>query len=104
MFCRYASIRFETLRRGAKREIWIQRDICRFHGDELMVGTMSNVPVVCVDDIIEIPVNIVNAFGIVDLNSVDWFPIEFIYDPQRQLGQNCELERKDQIWCANLLI
>lgn len=93
-----AQFRFETIRTGSKRQIWIQRDMCRFHGDELMVASMSNVPTICVGDLIEIPVNIANAFGLVDVNTISWFPLEFISDPYRQFGQHCELERPKQLW------
>lgn len=95
--------RFETIKKGSKRHIWVQRDMCRFHGDELMVASLSNVPTVCVDDRIEIPVNIANAFGLVDLNSIVWMPLEFIYEPYRQFGHHCELERPKQSWLVTAL-
>ena len=95
----YAQFRFETVRKHSRRTIWICRDICRFHGDELMVANLSNVPTVNVDDILEIPVNISNAFGLVNLNSVTWNSLEFITSPsEREFGQMCDVLRKNQQW------
>lgn len=91
-------VRFETIKKGSKRHVWIQRDMCRFHGDELMVASMANVPTVCVNDRIEIPVTIANAFGLIDLESIYWLPLEFVPDPYRQFGQRYDLERPKQLW------
>lgn len=95
----FLPFRFETLKKGSRRTLWIQQDMCRFHGDELKVACMSNVPVLCVGDYIEVPVNFANAFGLVDMETIEWQPLEFIEDPhERQYGKRCELERPNQLW------
>lgn len=94
-----AQFRFETLKKGSRRTIWIHRDICRFHGDELMIASLANVPTVNVDDRLEIPVNISNAFGLVDLNSITWKSAESIVSPAyRAFGQTCEVAKPYQQW------
>lgn len=94
-----AQFRFETLKKGSRRVVWVHRDMCRFHGDELMVASLANVPTVNVDDRLEIPVNISNAFGLVDLNSITWKSADFVTTPAyREFGQLCEIVRPHQQW------
>jgi len=74
------SFKFDTFSTGQPRSFWIHKDICRFHGDETRVAATQNVTPVCVNDRIEIAVNLFNAMGLVDVDQVQWhemtvFPI-----------------------------
>merc|ERR1739848_127498 len=57
------------------RTFWMHKDICRFHGDETRVAATQNITPVCVNDRIEIAVNLFNAKGMVDISSIQWLPI-----------------------------
>merc|ERR1711971_738543 len=70
------SFKFDAYEKGRSRCMWIHKDICRFHGDETRVAATQNIAQVCVDDRIEIPVNIYNAMGLVDLSAFQWHPLE----------------------------
>jgi hypothetical protein len=70
------SFKFDTYTRGRNRSFWIHKDICRFHGDETRVAATQNITPVCVNDRIEIAVNLFNAMGLVDVNQVRWHPLE----------------------------
>lgn len=72
--------------------------MCRFHGDELMVARLANVPTVCVDDRLEVPINLANAFGMTDLSSFSWLPPQVVPEPYRSFGQMCELQRSEELW------
>ena len=50
----------------------MHKDICRFHGDETRVAATQNVVPVRVGDCIEVSVNLFNAFGVTNLDSVVW--------------------------------
>eukprot|EP00392_Amoebophrya_sp_AT5.2_P016674 g16963.t1 len=57
---------------SGSRNLWIHKDICRFHGDETRVAALQNITPVRVGDRIEIAVNLFNAFGKTRLTSVKW--------------------------------
>lgn len=57
------------------RTFWMHKDICRFHGDETRVAATQNITPVCVNDRIEIAVNLFNAKGMVDIKSIRWSPL-----------------------------
>jgi len=66
------SFKFDTYNKGKSRSFWIHKDICRFHGDETRVAATQNITPVCVNDRIEIAVNLLNAMGLVDVEKVQW--------------------------------
>jgi len=70
------SFKFDTYHKGKARAFWIHKDICRFHGDETRVAATQNITPVCVNDRIEIAVNLFNAMGLVDVDQVKWAPLE----------------------------
>lgn len=70
------AFKFDTYQRGSRRNLWIHKDICRFHGDETRVAATQNITPVCVHDRIEIAVNLYNAMGLVDVTKVHWNPLE----------------------------
>jgi hypothetical protein len=57
------------------RNMWIHKDICRFHGDETRVAATQNITPLCVDDRVEIAVNLFNAKGMVDIPNIKWRPL-----------------------------
>lgn len=59
-------------KRGSRRRQWIYIDKTRFHGDEFMLPTAAQVATCCVGDIVEVPVNIANSFGVVAPESLAW--------------------------------
>ena len=63
------------------RNMWIHKDICRFHGDETRVAETQNITPLCVDDRVEIAVNLFNAKGMVDIPSPTSFAVvcSFMY-------------------------
>jgi hypothetical protein len=70
------SFKFDTYHKGTSRNFWIHKDICRFHGDETRVAATQNITPVCVNDRIEIAVNLFNAMGLVDVDQVKFHPLE----------------------------
>jgi len=88
------SFKFDTYMKGKSRSFWIHKDICRFHGDETRVAATQNVTPVCVNDRIEIAINIFNAMGLVDVNQVKWHPLE-VYPLQRR---ECPIEQELFDW------
>jgi len=84
------SFKFDTYTKGRARSVWIHKDICRFHGDETRVAATQNVTPVCVNDRIEIAVNLFNAMGLVDVNKFHWRPLEVFPIQQREcpIGQD----------------
>lgn len=78
------SFKFDAYPKGRARSMWIHKDICRFHGDETRVAATQNIAQVCVDDRIEIPVNIYNATGLVDMNHFHWHPLEVFQQKKRK--------------------
>lgn len=85
------SFKFDTYSSGRARCMWIHKDICRFHGDETRVAATQNIAQVCVDDRIEIPVNVYNATGLVDLKSFSWHPMEVFPQSKRKCHVESEL-------------
>ena len=47
----------------------------RFHGDETRVAATQNITPLCVDDRVEIAVNLFNAKGMVDIPNIKWRPL-----------------------------
>jgi len=88
------SFKFDTYTKGSPRSFWIHKDICRFHGDETRVAATQNVTPVCVNDRIEIAINLFNAMGLVDVNQVKWHPLE-VYPLQRR---ECPIEQELFDW------
>mmetsp|Transcript_5903 Transcript_5903/g.14993 ORF Transcript_5903/g.14993 Transcript_5903/m.14993 type:complete len:396 (+) Transcript_5903:166-1353(+) len=88
------SFKFDTYTRGTGRSFWIHKDICRFHGDETRVAATQNITPVCVNDRIEIAVNLFNAMGLVDVNQVRWHPLE-IFPLQ---ARECPIEQELFDW------
>lgn len=70
------AFKFDTYTKGRSRSFWIHKDICRFHGDETRVAATQNITPVCVNDRIEIAVNLFNAMGLIDVGQVRWNPLE----------------------------
>jgi len=90
------SFKFDTYYKGTPRSFWIHKDICRFHGDETRVAATQNITPVCVNDRIEIAVNLFNAMGLVDVNQVRWHPLELYHiDPIRR---ECPIEQEQSDW------
>lgn len=88
------SFKFDTYSKGKTRSFWIHKDICRFHGDETRVAATQNITPVCVNDRIEIAVNLFNAMGLVDVNQVQWHQLE-VYPLQRR---ECPIEQELFDW------
>lgn len=88
------SFKFDTYTKGRSRSFWIHKDICRFHGDETRVAATQNVTPVCVNDRIEIAVNLFNAMGLIDVSQVRWHPLE-VYPLQRR---ECPIEQELFDW------
>ena len=88
------SFKFDTFSRGTSRSFWIHKDICRFHGDETRVAATQNITPVCVNDRIEIAVNLFNAMGLVDVDRVRWRPLEIFPVQERQ----CPIEQELFDW------
>ncbi|CAE8628112.1 unnamed protein product [Polarella glacialis] len=88
------SFKFDTLAKGRSRSFWIHKDICRFHGDETRVAATQNITPVCVNDRIEIAVNLFNAMGLVDVDQVRWRPLEIFPIQVRE----CPIEQELFDW------
>ncbi|CAE7415060.1 unnamed protein product [Symbiodinium sp. KB8] len=88
------SFKFDTYTRGRSRNFWIHKDICRFHGDETRVAATQNITPVCVNDRIEIAVNLFNAMGLVDVDKVGWRPLEIFPMQDRE----CPIEQELFDW------
>mmetsp|Transcript_68562 Transcript_68562/g.198971 ORF Transcript_68562/g.198971 Transcript_68562/m.198971 type:complete len:392 (-) Transcript_68562:257-1432(-) len=88
------SFKFDTYNKGRPRSFWIHKDICRFHGDETRVAATQNITPVCVNDRIEIAVNLFNAMGLIDVNQVRWHPLE-VFPLQRR---ECPIEQELFDW------
>mmetsp|Transcript_118442 Transcript_118442/g.334886 ORF Transcript_118442/g.334886 Transcript_118442/m.334886 type:complete len:398 (+) Transcript_118442:155-1348(+) len=88
------SFKFDTYSKGRTRSFWIHKDICRFHGDETRVAATQNITPVCVNDRIEIAVNLYNAMGLIDVNQVTWHPLE-VFPLQRR---ECPIEQELFDW------
>jgi len=88
------SFKFDTFTKGRSRSFWIHKDICRFHGDETRVAATQNITPVCVNDRIEIAVNLFNAMGLVDVNQVCWHPLEVFPIQPRE----CPIEQELFDW------
>jgi len=88
------AFKFDTLPKGQPRSFWIHKDICRFHGDETRVAATQNITPVCVNDRIEIAVNLFNAMGFVDVKQLAWYPLE-VSSIQRR---SCPIEQELFDW------
>jgi len=88
------SFKFDTHPTSRSRTFWIHKDICRFHGDETRVAATQNVTPVCVNDRIEIAVNLFNAMGLVDVDQVEWHPQEIFPVQKRE----CPIEHELFDW------
>lgn len=88
------AFKFDTFPRGQSRNFWIHKDICRFHGDETRVAATQNITPVCVNDRIEIAVNLFNAMGLVDVKQVVWHPLEVYQVHKRE----CPIEQELFDW------
>mmetsp|Transcript_10505 Transcript_10505/g.23637 ORF Transcript_10505/g.23637 Transcript_10505/m.23637 type:complete len:403 (-) Transcript_10505:197-1405(-) len=88
------SFKFDTYAKGRVRSFWIHKDICRFHGDETRVAATQNITPVCVNDRIEIAVNLFNAMGLINVDKVRWHQLE-VYPLQRR---ECPIEQELFDW------
>jgi len=88
------AFKFDTYGRGRPRNFWIHKDICRFHGDETRVAATQNITPVCVNDRIEIAVNLFNATGLVDVTKLRWHPLEVFPIQTRE----CPIEQELFDW------
>jgi len=88
------SFKFDTYAKGRTRSFWIHKDICRFHGDETRVAATQNIAPVCVNDRIEIAVNLYNAMGLIDVNQVRWHQLEVFPLQKRE----CPIEQELFDW------
>jgi hypothetical protein len=88
------SFKFDTYHKGKARSFWIHKDICRFHGDETRVAATQNITPVCVNDRIEIAVNLFNAMGLVDVDQVKWHHLEVFPIHKRE----CPIEQELFDW------
>lgn len=88
------AFKFDTYHKGKARSFWIHKDICRFHGDETRVAATQNITPVCVNDRIEIAVNLFNAMGLVDVDQVNWHPLEVFPVAKRE----CPIEQELFDW------
>jgi len=70
-------VKYEFLvkKRGVRRNVWMLSDRSRQHGDEVCVSEVS-FTTVCVGDIVEIPINIVNEFA--KIESIRFLPPNLI--------------------------
>eukprot|EP00922_Rhytidocystis_sp_ex-Travisia-forbesii_P064257 GHVS01095516.1.p1 GENE.GHVS01095516.1~~GHVS01095516.1.p1 ORF type:complete len:516 (-),score=54.82 GHVS01095516.1:535-2082(-) len=90
---------FNTFKKGTNRELWLHKDICRFHGDETKVAAMPSVGIVCVDDRIEVAVNLLNAFGLVQWDSIRWLPSQSVsLSYISPLNRMCPIEAIHKDW------
>lgn len=94
---------FTCKRKNTKREIWIQKDITRFHGDELLVSRLPSIGIVCVEDLIEFPIVIANAFGFLNLNSFRWKNAELLTENKNGFHSEgkvdlCALDKNTTAW------
>jgi hypothetical protein len=89
--CRY---KFDVHPPYRSRSMWIHKDICRFHGDETRVAATQNITPVCVNDRVEIAVNLFNAKGMVDIKNIKWRPLRL-----ESIGyRDCPLEDELMDW------
>mmetsp|Transcript_7859 Transcript_7859/g.12795 ORF Transcript_7859/g.12795 Transcript_7859/m.12795 type:complete len:383 (+) Transcript_7859:156-1304(+) len=88
------AFKFDTYHKGKSRSFWIHKDICRFHGDETRVAATQNITPVCVNDRIEIAVNLFNATGLIDVDQVKWCPLEVFPINKRE----CPIEQELFDW------
>jgi len=88
------SFKFDKFHRGTPRSFWIHKDICRFHGDETRVAATQNITPVCVNDRIEIAVNLFNAMGLIDVSQVRWRHLEIFPLQKRE----CPIEQELFDW------
>eukprot|EP00929_Paragymnodinium_shiwhaense_P123100 TRINITY_DN9658_c0_g1_i1.p1 TRINITY_DN9658_c0_g1~~TRINITY_DN9658_c0_g1_i1.p1 ORF type:complete len:389 (-),score=52.71 TRINITY_DN9658_c0_g1_i1:193-1359(-) len=88
------SFKFDTYQKGKSRTFWIHKDICRFHGDETRVAATQNITPVCVNDRIEIAVNLYNAMGLIDVDQVRWHEME-VFNLQKR---ECPIEQELFDW------
>jgi hypothetical protein len=89
--CRY---KFDVHPPYRSRSMWIHKDICRFHGDETRVAATQNITPVCVNDRVEIAVNLSNAKGMVDIENIRWQPVRIAAIGHRE----CPLEEELMDW------
>lgn len=95
----YSNIyRFDTYKARRGRFLWVHKDICRFHGDEIMIASLPNISPVCVGDVVEIGMNMWNGFGIIDLDSVKWEEMQFVSSSSTDKGRVCELQAMHDTW------
>eukprot|EP00928_Gymnodinium_smaydae_P026718 TRINITY_DN20895_c0_g1_i1.p1 TRINITY_DN20895_c0_g1~~TRINITY_DN20895_c0_g1_i1.p1 ORF type:complete len:424 (-),score=73.53 TRINITY_DN20895_c0_g1_i1:102-1271(-) len=85
------SFKFDAYQKYSKRSMWIHKDICRFHGDETRVAATQNIAQVCVEDRIEIPINMYNATGLIDVDTFEWKPLELLPQAKRKCRVELEL-------------
>merc|ERR1719456_2054612 len=86
--------KYDVYPRGSSRSFWIHKDICRFHGDETRVAATQNITPVCVGDRIEIAVNVFNAMGTVDVDRIQWHPLQSLPSAPRE----CPIEQELFDW------
>ena len=80
------------------RNMWIHKDICRFHGDETRVAETQNITPLCVDDRVEIAVNLFNGKGMVDIPNIKWRPLR-----RDAIGvRECYIEEDLMDWSTRL--
>lgn len=92
------SFRFDAYPQSHSRTLWIHKDICRFHGDEIMVAFLPTIPSLCAGDVVEVAINICNGFGVVDVENLLWTPLKFAGGSGLNKGRTCEIENQFKLW------
>ncbi|OII72049.1 uncharacterized protein cubi_01382 [Cryptosporidium ubiquitum] len=80
--------KFVTNKIGTKRIQWAHKDLSRCHCEEFIVAQTTTKSNVNVGDRIEIAINFSNSFGIVDIESIRFLPIQF----ETITPEKCEIE------------
>eukprot|EP00923_Selenidium_pygospionis_P002755 GHVN01004228.1.p1 GENE.GHVN01004228.1~~GHVN01004228.1.p1 ORF type:complete len:437 (+),score=42.85 GHVN01004228.1:1491-2801(+) len=92
------TFRFDCLSQKACRTMWIHKDICRFHGDEIMVAFLPSIPSLCVGDLVEVAINISNGFGVADVDNLTWALPKLAGGIGPGKGRTCEIENQYKLW------
>ncbi|KAH8584139.1 uncharacterized protein ELE39_001642 [Cryptosporidium sp. chipmunk genotype I] len=80
--------KFVTNKMGTKRIQWAHKDLSRCHCEEFSVAQTTTTSNVNVGDRIEIAINLSNSFGIVDIESIHFLPLQF----EKTSLEKCEIE------------
>ncbi|KAK9172961.1 hypothetical protein CmeUKMEL1_02240 [Cryptosporidium meleagridis] len=80
--------KFVANKTGTKRIQWAHKDLSRCHCEEVSVAQTTTTSNVNVGDRIEIAINLSNSFGIVDVESIHFLPLQF----EITSLEKCEIE------------